>query len=189
VAARKAASLLECGALVTVIAPQLCDEIEDLPLSVIRRAYEPGDAARFRLVITATGISATDRAVFEDGEQAGVMVNAADNIESCRFLLPAVVRRGPVVLAASTSGMSPYLASWLRRRLGEVVGPEFAEVAALLGQARQALKRTGRSTEGADWASLLDDDLLAALAGGRGEQAQARVESWLRREIASGDPA
>jgi precorrin-2 dehydrogenase/sirohydrochlorin ferrochelatase len=189
VAARKATSLVECAARVTVIAPELCEEIERLPLRVLRRAYEPGDATRYRLVITATGISAIDRAVFEDGESAGVMVNAADNVESCRFFLPAVVRRGPVLLTASTSGTSPFLASWLRRRLFDVVGPEFAQVALLLGEARQALKAAGRSTEGADWDSLLDDDLVSDLAAGRSAHVQARVDEWVADELGRGAPA
>jgi siroheme synthase-like protein len=183
VAARKAASLLECGARVTVIAPQVCAEIESLGVSVARRPYEPGDAASYRLVVTATGVAEVDRAVFQDAEKAGVLVNAADNPEACRFLLPSVLRRGPVSIAVSTAGASPYLAAWLRRRVGELVGPEFAAVAVLLAGARQALKDAGLSSESADWSQILDEDLVSLIADGRLDEADARVNAWLGDQL------
>lgn len=185
VAARKVASLLVCGAEVTVIAPQVCEEIESLPVTVVRRSYQHGDVAGFRLVITATGRGEVDREVFEDSEAAGLMVNAADNIEACRFFLPSLLRRGPVTVAVSTAGTSPYLATWLRRRIAQVVGAEFAAVAALLGEARGALKAAGRTTESADWESLLNDEFAAIVAEGRLEEARERVETWVVRALAS----
>jgi siroheme synthase-like protein len=183
VAARKAASLLETGALVTVIAPAACGEIERLPVSLLRREYKTGDVRRYRLAIAATGVAEVDRAVFRDGEAAGVLVNAADNMEACRFFVPSHLRRGPVSVAVSTAGTSPFLAAWLRRRIGETVGPEFATVAALLGEARQALKDAGRSTERADWSSLLDESLVSAVAAGRQADARRRAASWLAGEL------
>jgi precorrin-2 dehydrogenase len=183
VAARKATSLLECGAHVTVVAPLVCAEIERLPVTILRREYEPREATHYRLVVTATGVAEVDRAVFEDGENAGLMVNAADNPESCRFFLPSLFRRGPVTVAVSTAGTSPFLAVWLRRRIGEVVGPEFAEAASLLARARRALKEAGQSTEAADWDSLLDEDLVAALATGRGAAAKGLVDEWLTSQL------
>ncbi|MGA2530204.1 MAG: bifunctional precorrin-2 dehydrogenase/sirohydrochlorin ferrochelatase [Acidimicrobiales bacterium] len=183
VAARKAASLIQCGARVTVVAPRLCAELEAMPVTKLARAYEPGEAAGYRLVITATGRSEIDNAVFEDGEKAGVMVNAADNTKACRFFLPAVVRRGPVTVAVSTAGSSPYLATWLRHRISTTVGPEFAELATLLGGLRRAIKDAGCSTEAADWASLLDEDLVAMLASGHGEQAEDRANAWLSKQL------
>jgi precorrin-2 dehydrogenase/sirohydrochlorin ferrochelatase len=188
VAARKTGSLLECGAEVTVVAPRPCPEIEAMPVTLIRREYEAGEVANYRLVIAATGLSDVDGAVFRDGETAGVMVNAADDMASCRYFLPSVLRRGPVTVAVSTAGKSPFLASWLRRRLADVVGPEFSQLANLLGAARRELKEAGLSTEAADWSSLLDDDLLSALAAGRDLEARGRVARWLcaqKQKIAS----
>jgi precorrin-2 dehydrogenase/sirohydrochlorin ferrochelatase len=185
VAARKAASLIECGARVTVVAPQHCAELERLSVTKLTRAYEPGEAADYRLVIAATGLSEVDTAVFEDGERAGVMVNAADNIEACRFFLPALLRQGPVTVAVSTAGSSPYLATWLRHRISRTVGPEFAQIASLLKNLRRALKDAGRSTETADWGSLLDEDLVTTLASGHDEQAKGRGEAWLVNQLST----
>lgn len=114
----------------------------------------------------------------------GVPVNAVDDPEACRFFVPSVLRRGPVTVAVSTAGVSPFLAVWLRRRIAEVVGPEIAAVAELVGDARRALKEAGRSTESADWGSLVDEELVTVLAAGDDAQAQRRVEDWLARELA-----
>lgn len=183
VAARKVASLLYCGAQVTVIAPRTCAEIEAMPVTLLRREYEAGEAGGYRLVITATGLSEVDRAVFQDGESRGVMVNAADDIASCRYFLPSVVRRGDVTVAVSTAGKSPFLATWLRRRLADVVGPEFAKIALVLGAARRELKQAGLSTESADWDSLVDDSLIAMMAAGRESEVQQRVMEWLDAQM------
>lgn len=183
VAVRKVTSLLECEANVTVIAPQMSPEMERLPVTLLAREYEPGDAEPYRLVIAATGVPEVDRAVFRDCELAGVLVNAADDVEACRFFVPSILRRGPVTVAVSTAGTSPFLAGWIRRRIAGVVGPEFATVAAMLGDARQVLRRAGRSTEAADWGSLVDEKLISAVADGRDHDARQRVATWLAGEL------
>jgi siroheme synthase-like protein len=180
IAARKVSGLLGCGAVVTVIAPEVCDAMTQLtpltPLTIARRTYAPGDAGGYRLVVTATGIPAVDGAVYADAEAAGVWVNSADDVAHCTFILPSVHRDGPVSVAVSTGGTSPALAAWLRARLAESGGPGLGELADLLGQARQRLHDAGRSTERVDWAALLDGPLPALVRSGRREQARALVE-------------
>ena len=115
VAARKVASLVACGAVVTVVALRIHADISKLTsVTIERRAYQRGDAATYRLVITATNDPATNQAVYDDAEAAGVWVNSADDPERCSFTLPAVVRRGSVLLTASTGSASPALSAWLR---------------------------------------------------------------------------
>jgi siroheme synthase-like protein len=177
VATRKASGLLGCGAVVTVIAPEVCDAMTQLsPLTIARRHYRPGDASGYRLVITATGIPAVDGAVYADAEAAGVWVNSADDVAHCTFILPSVHRDGPVSVAVSTGGTSPALAQWLRARLAESGGPALGELADLLGLARQRLHDAGRSTERVDWRALLDGPLPALVRAGRREEARALVE-------------
>ena len=118
-AARKVGGLLRCGARVTVIAPAFCDAMTQLtPLTLERRPYAPGDAAGYRLVVTATGIPAVDGAVYADAEAAGVWVNSADDVAHCTFILPSVHRDGPVSVAVSTGGTSPALAALAARPAG-----------------------------------------------------------------------
>lgn len=172
VAARKAAGLVECGAVVTVVAPEIDPAIEALGVAVERQVYEPGLAARFRLVVTATGVAEVDRAVADDAERAGVWVNSADDPQHCTFIVPSVHRDGTVSIAVSTGGASPALASWLRRRLGQEAGPGLGRLAELLEEARRRVRAEGRSTTSIDWAALLDGDLPGLVAAGDLEAAR-----------------
>ncbi len=178
VAARKALGLLRCGARVTVIAPEVCEDMATLaPLTIERRPYAAGEAGSYRLVVTATGIPAVDGAVFADAEAAGVWVNSADDSAHCSFILPAVHRDGAVTIAVATGGQSPALSSWLRTRLAAECGSGVGELADLLGRARQRMHDTGRTTESVDWAALLDGPLPGLVREGRLREAQALVEA------------
>lgn len=184
VAARKAEGLLGCGARVTVVAPWVSEAVRGLgagapDLRVDERPYLRGEVAAYRLAVTATDDPEVNRAVFEDGEAAGVWVNSADDPSNCSFTLPAVVRQGPVVAAISTGGRSPALASWLRGRVAELIGPEHATLADLLAEARSVLQASGRSTEAFDWRPLLDDDLVADVRAGRMAEVRSRLSAFV----------
>ena len=132
VAAQKAAALLACGAEVHVVGEQIGPEVRALQVTWEERSYALGEVSDYRLVIAATGSPSTNKAVYDDGEAAGVWVNSADDPANCSFTLPAVVRRGPVMVAVSTGGRSPALASWLKERLAAEVGPEYEVLADLM---------------------------------------------------------
>lgn len=188
VAARKAAALLHCRAVVTMVAPEahvalraLADDgsivaTEARSLDVRLRAYRPGEAAAYRLVVAATGRSDVDRAVHADAEAAGVWVNCVDDPDHCSVVLPSVHRDGPVSVAVATAGASPALAAWLRRRLAQAAGPGLATLAALLQEGRASVRAAGRSTEGVDWAALLDGPLPRLVRQGRVAEARQLVE-------------
>lgn len=167
IAARKAAGLVACGADVTVVAPVVSAEVEDLGVHVEHRPYRRGEAGAYRLVITATDDREVNQAVHDDAEAAGVWVNSADDPERCSFTLPAQVRRGSVLVTVSTGGRSPALSSWLRARLDAELGPELADLADALAERRRQLHADGRSTEGVDWNPIIADELarLSATAG------------------------
>jgi precorrin-2 dehydrogenase / sirohydrochlorin ferrochelatase len=186
VAGRKTRSLLECHASVTMVAPEVHEAlgllssdgtiaaIKDTPLDVQLRAYSPGEAAGYRLVVTATGVPEVDRMVASDADRAGVWVNSADDLANCTFLLPAVERRGPVTISVSTSGTSPALASWLRKRIAGSLSPGLEELARLLEEGRRLVKDRGGSTESVDWASILDGRIVELVAAG--QLAEARTQ-------------
>ena len=169
VAARKAQGLIECGALVTVVAPSLAPEMEALaPLlhAVERRPYCEGDAAGFRLVLTATGQPDIDGAVHADAEANGVWVNSADDRSHSSFILPALHRDGAVTIAVSTGGLSPAMASWLRTRLAVACGDGLGALAQVLGDTRARLRAEGSSVDDVDWAGLLEGPLPGLIAAG-----------------------
>jgi precorrin-2 dehydrogenase/sirohydrochlorin ferrochelatase len=125
----KTHGLLECGALVTVVAPELDGELADLPVEWIEGRYMSWDLDGKWLVIAATPDRAVNRRVKEDAERRGILCNVADDPELCSLILPAVHRIDPIAVAVSTGGASPALAQRLRREIAQVVGPEHARLA------------------------------------------------------------
>ena len=185
VARRKVDGLLTCGAVVTVIAPEVDPDLAANPdVRILRRAYVEGDAARgtppYRLVITATDDRAVNQQVHDDADAAGIWVNSADDPDRCTFTLPAIVRNGPLMLTVATGGHSPALASHLKARLAEEYGgEEYRTLLELLEQARADLHAEGRTTEGLAWQSALDSDMLSLIRGGRISEARDRLKTCL----------
>ncbi len=163
VASRKAKPLVECGARVTVISPVVSDDMRAVGVAeMIERAYQPGDGAGFQLIMTATDVRSVNALVAEEARAAGQWVNSADDPENCSFILPALIRRGPVTIAVSTGGASPSLAGWLRDRIGDNVGPEVGDVAMELLAERATLHEQGKTTEGIDWRPRIEQLLGSA---------------------------
>lgn len=189
VAARKIAALLTCGAAVTVVAPSVHEAIgllaadrtiaslEGPPLDIQLRPYRTGEAAQYRLVMTATGDAAVDAAVHDDALSAGVWVNSADDPEHCTMVLPAVVRDGPVIVSVSTSGSSPALAVWLRNRVADLLGQGLGELAGLMADARARVKDRTGTTEGVDWSAILEGPLPALVADGKIDEARTLLDA------------
>lgn len=160
VAVRKVEGLLAAGARVTVVAPQTDPVLDTRPgVCVHRRPYAPSDVTGHRLVVTATDDPAVNAAVAADADAAGIWVNSADDPANCTFTLPAQLRRGDVQVSVSTGGASPALASWLRRMLEGVVGPEYGVLAAQLAERRDEIHAAGRTTEGLDWDAVIEHEL------------------------------
>lgn len=170
VARGKLDGLLEAGAAVTVVAPEPDPAIEELAaegrVALERRPYRRGEAAGYRLVLTATGDPAVDQAVFDDAEAAGVWVNSADDPARCSFTLPARLRRGDLLVAVATGGRSPALASWLRDELAAVVGPEHEVLLELLAEERARRQAAGLPTEHPGWKTALRSGMLEFVRGG-----------------------
>ncbi len=182
VAARRARGLLAAGAVVTVVAPAVVPELDQLAgsLAIERRPYRSPEAARYRLVVTATGHPDVDRAVVADAAAAGVPVAGADRGVPGTVRLPAVHRQGPVTLAVSTGGSSPALARWLRDRLAAALPPDVALIAGLLDEARATLLRSGRSADSVDWAAALDTTVVPLVESGRIGEARAALAALCR---------
>jgi precorrin-2 dehydrogenase/sirohydrochlorin ferrochelatase len=180
VALRKVEGLLACGGRVTVVAPRINPQLRMLTEVMIEeRPWRPDDLDGMWLVIAATDDPAVNRAVFDAGQRAGVWVNGADDPANCSFTLPSVVRRGDLQLTVSTGGRSPALATWLRRRLEGEIGPEYAVLLDLLATERDGLKAAGVSTEGLDWRSALDSDMLDLIRTGDLAHARERLQTCL----------
>jgi precorrin-2 dehydrogenase/sirohydrochlorin ferrochelatase len=183
IAARKIEPLLDAGADVLVVAPEIGAEIRAWAdagrLMVAERDFEPTDLDGAWLATTATGVPAVDHAVYEAGAARRVWVNSADDPANCSFTLMSVVRRGDLVVTVGTGGRSPALAAWLRRRFTQELGPEYATLLDVLSEAREQLRSSGRSSEDHDWQSALDSGMLDLIRAGRVDEAKELLRACL----------
>jgi len=147
VAVRKAAALIQCGAKVKVVAPEVSPQMERFvalgKVSVERRGYENGDLKGIFLVIAATDNPEVNHRVSQDARNLGIPVNVADSVEASDFIVPSTMRRGELVIAISTSGHSPALARWIREDLEKRYGQEYARLVDLISKVRQRLLSEG----------------------------------------------
>ena len=141
VALEKADGLLACGAHVTIVAPEICDELRGRPVSIVLRRFVDGDVDGRLLVIAATSDREVNRTVSSAAAGRATLCNVADDPELCSFILPAVVRRDPILVGVSTGGASPALAQRLRDDVADLVSPRHAELARQLHALRPSVKR------------------------------------------------
>jgi siroheme synthase-like protein len=178
VATQKVRGLLEAGADVTVVAPQIADDIVALGVACERRRYRSPEAGDFRLALAATGDPVVNQQVFDDAEAAGVWINSADDPARCSFVLPAR-GRGRLLVTVSTGGHSPAVAAWLRERLDAELGEEYDLLIGVLAEVRSEIQATGRATESLDWRAALDSGILDLARAGRLEEAKERLRACL----------
>jgi siroheme synthase-like protein len=141
VATEKAQGLLDCAATVTVVAPEIDEELRSLAVQIVARPFELSDLDGRTLVIAATDDRSVNEVVSRAAAARNLLCNVADDPELCSFILPAVVRHDPIVVGVSTGGASPALAQRIRRDVAELIGPEHAQLARRLEGLRPWAKR------------------------------------------------
>ncbi len=171
VAERKVEGLLEAGARVTVVSPTVSVRLgawaRTGAIRHVPRMYQPQDLAGQDFAFVATDSGEVNTTVFRDGRDGGTLVNAADDPEHCDFILPAVLRRGALVVAVATGGASPALSRVVRDQLEAYFGDEYAALAEIAAEVRAALRARGHAAPGEAWRRALDADLLHVIADGR----------------------
>jgi siroheme synthase-like protein len=143
----KVEGLLACNGSVTLIAPVAHPELERLAaegsIEWEKRAYAgPEDLEGVFMAIACTDDSEVNIGIFDDAEQRAMLVNIVDVPPLCNFILPAIVRTGPLAIAISTAGASPALAKRMKREISELFGEEYARLAVILNDARGWAKGT-----------------------------------------------
>jgi len=187
VALRKVKALIECGADIEVISPDLCLELRRLAESrevrALNREYQSGDLRGAFVVIAATDNSDVNRKVAEEAKRNAALVNVVDDAENSDFIIPSYLRRGDVTVAISTAGKSPALARKIRTRLEKDLGNEYASLTNLIGEVRAEAKRQRIQVDGDDWQEALDLDLLLELLhSGESERARALLLTNLKKQ-------
>ncbi|HXX81898.1 MAG TPA: bifunctional precorrin-2 dehydrogenase/sirohydrochlorin ferrochelatase [Thermodesulfovibrionales bacterium] len=140
VAERKCLALIRAGARVVVISPQLTHRLESLKrkglIRQIARHYRRGDMRSAFVAIAATDSREINLKVVADAAKHRVLLNVVDNPPLCNFIVPSVLRRGPLTIAISTGGVSPAMARTIRKNLEGLYGTELSKYLRLLNTIR-----------------------------------------------------
>ncbi|HLK58242.1 MAG TPA: bifunctional precorrin-2 dehydrogenase/sirohydrochlorin ferrochelatase [Chthonomonadaceae bacterium] len=191
VAERKVAGLLDAGARVRVISPELTPTLQALAdaqrIEVLLAPYETACLADAGLVFAATNRREVNARVAQEAGARGLLVNVADAPEASSFHVPALIRRGDFCLSISTGGKNPLLAARLSDELETRFGPEYGAFVELLGQMRDYIKGMTdlpplrhRALE-----RLLDaeNELCALLRASEGDAARTYAEALIREVL------
>ncbi len=143
----KVEGLLACGGDVTLMAPTAVPELEALAaegsIAWERRDYAgPEDLDATFIVVACTDDTDVNIGIYEDAERRAMLVNVVDVPPLCNFILPAIVRTGPLAVAISTAGASPALAKRMKREISALFGEEYARLAVILNDVRGWAKGT-----------------------------------------------
>lgn len=190
VAGRKARLLLEAGARVAVVAPQLGPTlarlVADGKVSQRAQAFADDLLQGSALVFAATDDRDVNRRVYEAAAARGIPVNVADRPDLCTFIMPSIVDRSPVVVAVSTGGRAPILARLIRARLETLVPTGYGRLADLVADFRERVKRRIKhpAQRRRFWESVLDGPIANQVYAGQERAARAALER--RIETADG---
>jgi len=185
---RKVSTLLECGARVTVVSPDVESRIEQMAaegrIQLERRTYTTSDLDGKFLVIGATDDNALNRKISWDAGRKKMLCNIADVPDACNFILPAIVHQGDLIIAISTSGSSPALAKKLRKELESRYGEEYGDLLTLMRAIRRRLLREAHAPEVHKplFEKLLDGELVDLIR----DRDISRINTLLKEVLGDG---
>jgi len=184
VAERKIRTLLDAGAKVRVVTPEVSKGIRRRAdagdIELVERRYERGDLAGSAAVVAATDDEDVNRGVFAEATDAGIPVNVVDNVSLCTFIAPSIIRQGDLVLAISTGGAAPALAVRIRERLEREFGEEYARFLTLMAELREQVKVPGDQDDRAKaWYRVIDSDVMELVRAGEMDRARERATELL----------
>ena len=185
VGARKAAGLVDAGAQVVVVSPRFAPAfarlVDTAAVTLVERRYTVEDLAGMTLVVAATDDRAVNAEVSADARRAGVLVSVVDNPRESDFIVPAVVRRGDLLLAISTGGRSPALAGHLRREIDLLVPDDWEVLVRLLGVARAKVQSANENPARRQelMKQLITLDVLSTLRNGGDHAAMDQIDALI----------
>jgi len=191
VAERKVQGLLDAGAKVRVVSPELTDHLNLLAsqglIEWLEKMYAEEDLLRAVLVFAATDNRETQETVRQQAEKRGQLINVVDDPETCSFHVPANLRQGDLTIAVSTSGKSPAVAAMIREKMAQEYGPEYKVLLQIMAFARE---HAGTETESLSQAErkkiykkILHNDIIEWIRGGQVEKLQNHLYAVLGPDI------
>ena len=198
IALRKARLLARAGAMLRVVAPEVCDELralcEETGGEIRDKGFQESDLDNVALAIAATDNDQVNRQVSERAQARNLPVNVVDNPPLCTFIFPAIVDRDPILISISSGGASPVLARWIRSRIESWLPGRWGRVAELMGRFRKPLaaKLPSVGARRQFWEALLEGPLVEKVLAGQDQDAermlaeavqQADADTLMRGEV------
>ncbi len=193
VAGRKITTLLEYGAVVSLVSRELSPEIKGyIENGRIRYLGEEFSMVYLKekfLVIAATDDPELNHRISQVAEEKGMLINAVDQPADCNFIIPSIIKKGDLVVAVSTSGKSPALAKKIRKQLTEYFGDEYEPFLRMMGRIRSEVLSSGSDPEENSrlFTRIVESELFNAIRGGALDDAALILTEILERDISIND--
>lgn len=182
---QKARKLAESGAVLRIVAPEICNEIiQEFSIGneIRGKTYDIADLDGCYIVVAATDNEALNSQISKDCRKLGIMVNAVDQPEDCDFIVPAVVDKGGIRIAICTGGASPALAGWIKRQIDKALSPRLPEGLQMISKARAELieKQPGEFDHRAKaFRAFFDSDLWLEFLDGSRDLTSEVIVGWI----------
>tara|TARA_B100000686_G_scaffold281110_1_gene302619 strand:+ start:5281 stop:6705 length:1425 start_codon:yes stop_codon:yes gene_type:complete len=188
IAARKIDLLLNTRACVTVVAPELNEELLKKAnqgiFTYFAEPFTPAHIKNVSLVIAATNNLEVNKKISETAQKLGIPVNVVDNLDLCSFIVPSILNRSPVLIAVSSSGKSPVLARLLRAHLETIIPEAYGRLAIYASNFRDRVKQHFSHPENRRlfWEKTLKGPFTDMVLAGKDEDAKSYLEQSLCNE-------
>ena len=193
IASRKVFMLLRAGASVSVVSPELCQDLtirkNDGEINHIDRIFEDGDLNNCKIIIAATDDEKINSHVSQLAKSKNIPVNVVDAPALCSFIVPSIIDRNPVQIAISTGGASPVLARLLRSRLETFIPAAYGRLAKLVESYREKVKAKFSNTDEIRtfWEKILEGPVADNLIAGKDKIARELLETAVENAEAPAD--
>lgn len=148
VAHRKVLSLLLFNAKITVISPRICKPLKELhkskKIELFTKSYSKEYLNNFKIVFSTTDNKKVNEQVYKDCKKEGILLNVADNLPLCDFILPANVKRGALTISISSQGKAPFMVSELKKKSEHIFSPAYTDILKLASEFRKRLMTNGK---------------------------------------------
>lgn len=190
IASRKVFMLLRAGASVSVVSPELCQDLtirkNEGEITHIDRVFEDADLNGKKIIIAATNNEKVNSHVSQLAKAKGIPVNVVDAPDLCSFIVPSIIDRNPVQIAISTGGASPVLARLLRSRLETFIPAAYGRLATLVESYREKVKAKFSNTDEIRtfWEGILEGPVADNLIAGKDKLARELLETAVENAAA-----
>ena len=194
IAARKVSMLIRAQAKLSVLAPEITDDIQhkvdQTEIEWHRKTFETDDLNDYQLVFAATDDHKVNAEIAKCCREKNILVNAADDAHNCDFILPSIIDRSPVQIAVSTGGASPVLARMLRTKLENYTPAAYGQLAKIIEDNRVKVKERFTSIDQRRkfWEEVLQGPIAELVFANQLQAAQKLLEESILQADAKGLP-